>query len=663
MKKSILFICALFFGLMAFGADYSLSSPSGELVMNISTGAKTTWGLKVNGADVLAGNRICMKLTDGTVLGDNTKVKKTSKGSKSESIEAPFYRQAKFDAQYNYLIINFKGDYSLEFRAYDDGVAYRFLTNSKNDLNIADESVEFSFCEKYNMFVPFVEMRSDRYETSFESQYTEIRIGEDSGTMGTVGKRTPANDNLVFTPVYIDLEDKGKLLLMESDVEDYPGLFLVRSDKGFTSEFSPLPGETTKSGRGVARPKNYKNYIASVSGKRTYPWRIVGYGKADKDLPTNNMVYQLASPNRIASTSWIKPGQSTWDWWNGVRRYGVDFEAGMNTDTYKYDIDFAAKQGMSYVLIDEGWYKHLDIMNISPDIDLQELCKYGKQKGVRLVLWTTNGVLDDKLEEACKYYSSLGIAGFKVDFFDAQDQATVQQVYRICDVCAQNKLILDLHGIYKPTGLSRTYPNVLNYEGVYGLEQLKWTDGKKVDMPRNDVIIPFIRMVPGPIDYTQGALRNAPKNDFRPVDLRPMSQGTRAHQVGAYVVFDSPYVMLCDSPSDYLREEETTSYINSIPTTFDSTDILAGEIGKYIITARKKGNKWYVGGLCSWDGRTVDVNLGFLPAGKHSAKIFRDGVNSEKVGTDYKLEQIEVNNSSVISVKMASGGGFAMIID
>jgi len=636
--------------------DYSVKSPDGHLQLTISVDGKTQWSMSVDGVKVMDGNEAAMEVVtaDGKTLTlGKGKVQKTSTTHKSENIISPLYKQASFDAEYNELTLKYKDGYSLIARAYNDGVAYRFATNFKSAFTVKGEVTQFDFTQKYECLIPFVAMRKDRYETSFESQYTQMKIGERK------------DDNLIFTPLYINTEDQGRLLIMEADVEDYPGIFLTCTSDGFVGEFPPVPDQTKPNSRGVQRPQSYHDYIAVCKdGKRVFPWRIIGYGKEDKDLPVNNMVYALATPNRLGDVSWVEAGQSAWDWWNDWRRFGIDFEAGINTETYKYDIDFAAKYGIRYIVIDEGWYstKTLDIMNPIEGCDIAEICKCADSKGVKVILWTTSGVIDPLLEEVCSKYASLGVAGFKIDFFDAQDQNTVQQIYRFCEVAAKHHLVLDLHGMYKPTGLSRTYPNVVNYEGVFGQEQCKWEDPKTYDQVRNDVTIPFIRQVAGPLDYTQGAIRNLKKSDWKPMYSTPASQGTRAHQVALYVIFDSPVVMLCDSPSDYLKEPETTEFITSIPAVFDEEIVLDGKAGEYVVIARRKGSTWYVGGATNWTDRSVEVDFSFLPGAKN-ARIFRDGYNSDRVATDYKLENRSISPSDKISFRMARGGGFAIIAE
>ena len=634
-----------------------LASPNGKLEVGITVGHEhTTWSLSVDGREIMAPSRLALTLCDGTTLGHKAKPRKVKKGSVEGTIEAPLYRQATIEERYNWLTVQMQGGYSVEFRAYNDGVAYRFVTNLKTpQVDVADELVEFRFAEDYPIVIPYTSgYHRTPYTSSFESQYTFGRLSQVSDAT-----------EYGFTPLLIDVGESGRVLIMESDVESYPGLFVEALGEGYglRGVLTPLPTEMKTTESGSFYPGGYQQgIIASTVGTRNYPWRIVGWAEEDTDLPLNDMVYKLAAPNRIGDTDWIKGGRSAWEWWNGTRLTGVDFPAGINTDTYKYHIDFAARYGLEYILIDAGWNKGTDLMTPIDEVDIEALCRYADERGVGILLWAVGAVLDEQGERVCPHYAAMGIKGFKVDYFESQEQLTVEQTYRLADVCARHKLLLDIHGIYKPTGLSRTYPNVVNYEGVFGLEQLKWTDRTKADMPRNDVTIPFIRMAAGPMDYTQGAMLNATKSDFRAIDKRPMSQGTRAHQVATYVVFDSPLVMLCDSPSNYLAEDESTRFIAAIPSVFESMKILSGKVGEWIVTARQKDGVWYVGGLTSWQERSVDVDFSFLGEGEWSCQILCDGVNSNLTASDYTTRSHTVSANDTLSMSMASGGGFAMIL-
>lgn len=476
-----------------------------------------------------------------------------------------------------------------------------------------------------------------------------------------------AQPKLAFLPVTVDCSSV-KLTLLESDLEAYPGMF-VQSQQGkygLKGVFAPYPAKTDfYPWRKQEYVTETTDFISRSRGSRSYPWRVLAITEKDTDMPVNNLVYALASPNRIGDTSWIKTGKVAWDWWNDWNLKGVPFKAGINMDTYKYYIDFASRNGLEFIVLDEGWYapKSGDMLTVIPELDLPELIAYGKSKGVEIVLWTVFNVLDSQLEAACKKYADMGIKGFKVDFLDRDDQTAVEMVYRIAEMTARYKLTLDLHGIYKPTGINRTYPHIINFESVFGMEEVKWTDIKN-NMPLYDVTFPYIRMMAGPVDYTPGAMRNATKADWRAMYYTPASMGTRCHQLAAYIVHDSPFTMLCDAPTNYLNEQECVDFIASLPVEVDSTFIASGELGKYIVTVRKKDVNWYIGGMTNWDERDVQLDFSFLPEGmSYTAVLFKDGVNANKQAEDYRKETIRIDKDSRLTLHLASGGGFAMKLE
>lgn len=476
-----------------------------------------------------------------------------------------------------------------------------------------------------------------------------------------------AQPKLAFLPVTVDC-GSVKLTLLESDLEAYPGMF-VQSQQGkygLKGVFAPYPAKTDfYPWRKQEYVTETTDFISRSRGSRSYPWRVLAITEKDTDMPVNKLVYALASPNRIGDTSWIKTGKVAWDWWNDWNLKGVPFKAGINMDTYKYYIDFASRNGLEFIVLDEGWYdpKSGDMLTVIPELDLPELIAYGKSKGVEIVLWTVFNVLDSQLEAACKKYADMGIKGFKVDFLDRDDQTAVEMVYRIAEMTARYKLTLDLHGIYKPTGINRTYPHIINFESVFGMEEVKWTDIKN-NMPLYDVTFPYIRMMAGPVDYTPGAMRNATKADWRAMYYTPASMGTRCHQLAAYIVHDSPFTMLCDAPTNYLNEQECVDFIASLPVEVDSTFIASGELGKYIVTVRKKDVNWYIGGMTNWDERDVQLDFSFLPEGvSYTAVLFKDGVNANKQAEDYRKETIRIDKDSRLTLHLASGGGFAMKLE
>ena len=653
--RLVAFLASLLCVLSLNAQEYNVASPSGKLNMTVQTGKSLAYSLSVDGETVMTDCAMSMTLADSRVLGHDARIRKAEKAAVNETIHSPFYRQSSFETAYNSLLLKFTGDWSLEIRAYDDGVAYRFLTDFRKNYDVKDEQVEFIFADDYDLIIPYSDKRKDKYSSSFESQYTFQKLSE-----------KPYDDRYAFTPILVNIKEKGWLLLMEADLISYPGTFISpMSDRlGLKAVFPPARKTQVETGSGCLRAGERMDVIAyDMDGETALPWRIIGYASDDTQLPMNDMVYKLASPSKIEDVSWIRPGQSTWDWWNGCRLYGVDFKSGNNTETYMYHIDFAAKYGIEYVMIDDGWYsfRDKDMLNPRADLNLPQLCAYAREKGVSIILWAVGHTLIKDADRICGHYAKMGVAGFKVDFFEAQEQDIVKTLYDLAEATARHRLILDIHGCYKPTGLNRTWPNVVNFEGVYGLEQMKWTDKDRADMPLNDVLIPYIRMACGPMDYTPGAMINASKRDYRSIDHMAMSQGTRAHQLALYIVYDSPLTMLCDTPSNYLREDECTRFISSIPTVFDRSKVLGGKVGQSIVMGRQKDGVWYVGGLTSWESRDFTLDCSFLEEGSWTSEIIKDGANSDRHGFDYKREVLEMTPESSLQLHMAPGGGFAII--
>ncbi len=566
-----------------------------------------------------------------------------------EQVDAPFYRVKAFDSHCNEAAIRLNARYGIVFRAYDEGIAYRFYTNHKGTLTIDGETADFPFTADHTAYLAYSTNEKDPYAMAYQNIYT-------------VDSLSKLPSGLAFLPVTVDCGE-AKVTLMESDLEAYPGMFVKPQGTTLSADFAPYPKTTDKYfWRQQLYVTSREDFIARVSGKRTYPWRIAAVTTSDTQMSVNHLVYALASPCRIGDTSWIKPGKSAWDWWNDWNLKGVPFKAGINMDTYRYFIDFAAVNGIPYIILDEGWYesKGGDMLSPIPEIDLPALVVYGQEKGVGIVLWTVFNVLDERLETICRTYSEIGIKGFKVDFLDRDDQTAVEMAYRIAEACARHHLVLDYHGIYKPTGMNRTYPNVLNVESVFGMEETKWNEDGK-DMPLYDVTFPYIRMMCGPVDYTPGAMRNASRADYKPVYSNPMSMGTRCHQLATYIVYDSPFTMLADAPTNYKGNEDCLAFITATPDDVDDTRVLAGELGKYIVTARKRGDEWFVGGLTNWDERDLVVDLSFLDEGRtYTMTLFRDGINANKNGEDYAVETLRVSREQPLKIHLAQGGGFAL---
>ena len=660
MKKLLLF-ALLLFSVSAFAQkQYTLQSPDKDITVTVEMGEQILYSVTHGNTCVLSPSAIGMQLANGTQLGQKPVVKSAKTRSVNQSVEAPFYKRAQIPEVYEELTLILKGNYKVVFRAYDEGVAYRFETDFRKPIIIENETADFNFDADYQGLIPYVNARkgegdfiNQQFYNSFENTYTHTPLS----------KMEP--ERLAFLPVLVELNDGKKAVITEADLEDFPGLYLRNEmgKNGFTAVHAGYPKTREQGGHNNLQwvVKERENYIAKTNGKRAFPWRCIVISENDKELADSDLVYLLASPSRIDDDSWIQPGKVAWDWWNAWNIYGVDFPAGINNDTYKYYIDFASQYGIEYVILDEGWAvnKQADLFQVVPEIDIQELVDYGAERNVGIVLWVGYAAIDKDMEHVCEHYADMGVRGFKVDFMDGDDQMIVDFYYRMAETAAKYDLFIDFHGAYKPTGLHRTFPNVLNHEGVYGLEQAKWDN--ESDLVVNEVTIPFIRMVAGPLDYTQGAMKNANKNNFAAIYTEPMSQGTRCRQLAEYVIFESPFNMLCDSPSNYLNEDECTQFIASVPTIWDETVVLDGKVGEYLVIARRKDFRWYVGAITNWEERDLYLDLSVLPNfGAKSGHIFRDGPNANRVARDYVSEQAQVMGNKV-KVHLAKGGGAVMV--
>ncbi len=635
--------------------QFVLKSPDGHVEARVDIGERISYEILDSGETMLSPSVVSMNLSDGRRLGVAPKLAGSFMRSADQYLKAVNYKRTAVRDHYNELTLRFNGDYSLTFRAYDDGVAYRFSVTSKGSFTVQSEQAEFNFPSDVKAWVPYVNRYGKPFEeqfcNSFENTYAHINLSHWDST------------RLAFLPLLAEGPGCRKVCITEADLMDYPGMYLHST--GATTlkgVFAPYPAKVVQGGHNDLQMlvHSREQYIARCNGPLQFPWRVVVVTRNDMQLADNDMIWRLATTADSGDYSWVRPGKVAWDWWNDWNLYGVGFRAGINNDTYKYYIDFAARNGIEYVILDEGWAvnKKADLMQVVPEIDLPQLVQYAARYGVGLILWAGYWAMDRDMENVCRHYSQMGIKGFKVDFMDRDDQPMVGFHRRMAAMGAKYKLMIDLHGTYKPTGLQRTYPNVVNFEGVHGLEQLKWADAD-VDQVVYDVTIPFIRQVAGPIDYTQGAMRNAIRANYRSVNSEPMSQGTRCRQLAQYVVFESPLNMLCDSPSNYEHEPECLSFIAAVPTVWDETRALAGEVGKYVAVARRSGETWYVGAMTDWDAREMELDLSFLAAGDFSAEMLCDGVNADRVARDYRREHINVPADRKLKITMAPGGGFA----
>ena len=647
----------LIFSASAAPKSYELKSPDGNLVVSIEAGEGINYSL-THGQDLLLDKaNISMITVEGDVFGGVQPVKKVTRRSVSETITPVIYTKDVVKDEFNELTLKFK-QFSVVFRAYDEGMAYRFISHLKGDYHVEYEMAEFNFAQDWNMWVAYVAQHTETLESqfynSFENRYSYTSLSQWDQT------------RMAFLPLLVDGPNGKKIAITEADLLNYPGMYLYNSDADSVLEarYAPYPKDIKQGGhnslQGVVQTR--EDYLAKYDGAVSFPWRILSVSVQDKEMLDNDLVWLLGEPaDPQTDWSWVKPGKVAWEWWNNWHVTGVDFKVGVNNDTYKYYIDFASRYGIEYVILDEGWaVKHkADLFNVVPEIDIEELVKYGAERNVGIVLWAGYWAFDRDMEKICEYYSRIGVKGWKIDFMDRDDQMMVDFYTRAARTAAKYHQFVDFHGAYKPVGLNRTYPNVLNYEGVHGLEQMKWSK-KGTDQLTYDVTFPYIRMAAGPVDYTQGAMRNYNYRYYSPCNVDPVSQGTRCHQLGMYVVFESPFNMLCDAPQHYEQEKECTELIAGIPTVWDETIALDGKVGEYIVIARRSGDDWYIGGVAGQNAHEVTLDLSFLGNGAWNIELFKDGVNVERHAEDYK--RVVVPAEGTLTVRMAPGGGFAAVI-
>ncbi|MWB95486.1 glycoside hydrolase family 97 protein [Flavobacterium sp. GA093] len=649
--KTIKLLTCLFL-LLQLGNSYSqqkkfeLLSPNGEIKVSVALEDKIYYSIKIGNDELAAKNHLALHLK-GESLGLNPKFS-GSKTDKINEIIKPVV-PLKFSSvsnNYNNLVLSFKGGYSVEFRAFDDGIAYRFLTAKKGEMEVLNEDFAVNFPEDYLLHL----QQPESFKTSYEESYSKTTV-----------KDWKPSDKMATLPVLVDSK-KYKILISESDLSDYPAMFLKGTGAGITATFPKTPLEFGPDGDRSVKILKEADYIAKTAGTRTFPWRYFVITKEDKQLIENTMTLKLAPKNELKEASWIKPGQASWEWWNGATPYGpdVNFVSGYNLDTYKYYIDFASKFGIKYIIMDEGWANSTtDPYSPNPNVDVQELIRYGKEKKVGIVLWLT-WLTVDKNRELFKTFKEWGIAGVKIDFMDRSDQVMVNYYEEVVKEAAKHQIFVDFHGAFKPAGLEYKYPNLLSYEGVRGMEQM---DGCK---PDNSLYLPFMRNAVGPMDYTPGAMISMQPEVYRSERPNSASIGTRAYQLALFVVFESGLQMLADNPTLYYREKECTEFITAVPTTWDETKALEAKAGQYAIVAKRKGSKWFIGGITNGaeKERTFTLDLNFLKSGKtYQATSFEDGINAGYQAMDYRKKNFTVNNKNVIEVKMAKNGGWAAVLE
>lgn len=626
--------------------DYTVVSPEKKLIVTVSIGERVLYSVAYAGRTVLAPSPVAMTLADGTVWGKAPQVRGAAPRRADEKLLPPVReKRAVVRDRYNELVLDMKGDWGLVFRAYDDGAAYRFFAKGKRDLRVAGEEAVFRFPDGASGWIAFAKS----FHTSYENVYTPLPLAD-------IGA-----DRFGFAPVLVELPGGLRAAVTDVDVEEYPGMFLSGDggkEPALVGKFAPFPLEErlrAKSDRELEVIRA-ADFIAVTKGPRSFPWRLVAVAERDADLISSDITYRLSPPLRLKDTSWIRPGKVAWDWWNDLNLYGVDFEAGVNTATYLHFVDFAAAHGIEYVILDEGWSVPADLFKVNPDIDLPRILNHAREKNVGIILWCVWLALDREMDRLLDQFAGWGVKGVKVDFMDRDDQKMGDFYWRCAEAAAKRRLLVDFHGAHKPIGIRRAYPNVITQEGVMGLESSKWSANVS---PDHDLIIPFTRMFAGPMDFTPGAMINAQEKAFRFIYERPMSQGTRCHQLAMYVVYESPLQMLCDSPSNYAREPEAMAFLSKVPTVWDETLAIDGKAGDYVLLARKSGDDWYAAAMTDWTPRTLELALDFLGEGAWTAEIWSDGLNAARHAQDFARSTRLVKAGDRLKLELAPGGGWA----
>lgn len=625
---------------------YTVVSPDGATSVRVETGPRVAYSVTRRGRVLVAPSPISLTLDGGRVLGRGARVVGSETRQMRDSVRpvAPT-KNALVRERWNELDLRFAGGYALEVRAYDEGIAWRWTLAMGDSVTVAAEQATFDVQGATPGWVGL----DSTFMTHYEPAYKLVSLD------------TLRGGRLGLLPLLVPLDGGTKLAITESNLESYPGMYAVSgrdssaSGPAIVGRFPAFPlADSARNDRDVVVTRRAP-YIARIGGRRALPWRVIIIADEDRALLENQLVYELAPASRLGDVSWIRPGKVSWDWWNALNLRGVPFRAGINTETYEYYIDFAAKYGIPYIILDEGWYELGDLLTQAPGVDVPAIVRYGQSKNVGVILWTTWHTLDTQMTPALDQFQRWGIRGIKVDFMQRDDQKVVEFYWRTAREAAARHLLVDFHGAHKPAGLNRAWPNVLTFEGVRGLEHNKWSAEVT---PRHTMILPFTRMLAGPMDFTPGAMINAQPRDFRVVFDRPMSMGTRVRQLAMYVLYENPLQMLADSPSEYLREPEAMDFLSTVPVTWDETHSLDAKVAEYALVARRSGDSWYVGAMTDSSARTLPLSLSFLGAGRWTMDLWADGPNADRNAMDFTRTTREVSRADSVQLRLAPGGGF-----
>lgn len=649
MKKQLLLLLIFSISLYVQGQNiHKLASPDGNIQISVNLSDKIYYDVICRNETLLKQCHLAMEIGDQE-LGTNPKMTKVSHKNIDESLKPVIpLKFSSVSNRYNQLLLDFKGGYSVEFRAFNDGIAYRFITNKKGMINVKNETLQVNFPDNYLLHM----QQSGSFKTAYEEEYTHL-----------YSKEWKSSASMALLPILIDTQKGSKILISETSLTDYPAVFLKSNgSNGMVSVFPRVPLEFGEDGDRSVKILKEADYIAQTSGKRNFPWRYFVISTEDSQLIENTMSYRLAEKNILEDTSWIKPGLASWEWWNGATPYGpdVNFVAGCNLDTYEYFIDFAANYGIPYIIMDEGWAMSTrDPYTPNPAVDVHELIRYGKEKNVGIVLWLTWLTVENNFG-LFETFEKWGVKGVKIDFMDRSDQWMVNYYERVAREAAKHHLFVDFHGAFKPAGLEYKYPNILSYEGVRGMEQMGGC------RPDNSIYLPFMRNAVGAMDYTPGAMLSMQPEIYCSERPNSASIGTRAYQMALFVIFESGLQMMADNPTLYYRNDECTRYITQVPQTWDETIALKAKVGEYVIVAKRKGDKWYIGGMTNnrQQERTFELDFDFLKEGQsYRMTSFEDGVNANRQAMDYRKKEYTLKKGDKIIVRLARNGGFASVIE
>ena len=649
----------------------TLKSPNGDLQITVATvraaspaaDGQLAYAVSFRGKPVVEWSSLGLALEDAPALGPGTAIESSRTSSEDATWTAVQGKANPIRNHYNAVTVRALEPgpngrrLDVEARAYDDGVAFRYVVPEQPNLRalrVTNEATEFRFAKDARTF----SLISRGFQTSNEDPYHELAL---SGLHP---------EYLVNLPLLLELPGTAWVGLTEADLEDYPNLFVTGLGGRVLGARLSVRVEDINTSADTAPSFDPRADATKVSAIGQAPmrssWRVFMIGDQPGRLVESNMVANLNPPSAIGDASWVRPGKTPWDWWNGSQAKGVA-NPGKNNETMKYYIDFSARNKFEFMLIDAGWALRqpataggrrgaVDLTRSIPAIDIPMLVEYARSKGVRLWLWAHFRDMNEQMDAAYAQFEKWGIAGVKIDYLDRSDQWMVNWYRTAAQKAAAHHLMLDFHGAFKPDGMQRTFPNVMTREGVMGAEYNKWSAEAT---PAHNVTLAFTRMLAGPMDYTPGGFDNVTREAFAPRNRAPMVMGTRAHHTALFVVFESALQMVSDSPDAYTGTKEI-DFIKAVPSTWDETRVLDGVPPQFVTVARRKGNEWFVGGITNWDAREIAVPLGFLGSGAYDAEIYADGPNAAKEPKDSTFKRRRVNAKTVLRLRLAPGGGCAL---